>query len=77
MKKLKIGIIGYGKMGKIRHKAIEKSGQAEVIVIFDPNPIVPVNHKIKVASSAEKVLNQEIDAVFICTPNNFIKPLTV
>tara|TARA_B100001175_G_C19495900_1_gene635271 strand:- start:567 stop:1559 length:993 start_codon:yes stop_codon:yes gene_type:complete len=76
MKKLKIGIIGYGKMGKIRHNAVEKSRNAEVIVIFDPKQVT-VNDKIQVVSSAEKVLSKEIDAVFICTPNNFIRPLTV
>ena len=42
MKKLKIGIIGYGKMGKVRHNAVEKSGKAEVIVIFDPKQVMPV-----------------------------------
>ena len=47
MKKLKIGIIGYGKMGKIRHNAVEKSRNTEVIVIFDPKQVT-VNDKIQV-----------------------------
>ena len=77
MKKLKIGIIGYGKMGKIRHIAIEKSKRAEVVAVFDPNPIESLNNKVKLMNTAEDVLNQSIQAVFICTPNNFIKPLTI
>ena len=77
MKKLKIGIIGYGKMGKIRHIAIEKSKRAEVVAVFDPNPIELLNNKIKLMNTAEDVLEQDIQAVFICTPNNFIKPLTI
>ena len=77
MKKLKVGIIGFGKMGKIRLNAIEKFERAEVIVVFDPNSIENIEKNIKIVSTAEKVLDQAIDAVFICTPNNFIKPLTL
>lgn len=77
MKKLKVGIIGFGKMGKIRFEAIEKSCRAIVVAIFDPNPIVNLRGTIKVVSSAELVLEQAIDAVFICTPNNLIKPYTI
>ena len=35
MKKLKIGIAGYGKMGQIREKTIQESGEAEVTAIED------------------------------------------
>ena len=77
MKKLKVGIIGFGKMGKIRLDALEKSGRAKVIAIFDPNPIKNLNKTISIVSSAALVLEQAIDAVFICTPNNFIKPFTL
>ncbi len=77
MKKLNVGIIGFGKMGMIRLKAIEKSGIAEVVAIFDPNPIKNLKETIKIISSAELIMEQAIDAVFICTPNNFIKPYTI
>lgn len=77
MKKLKVGIIGFGKMGKIRLDALEKSGRAKVVAIFDPNPIENLKGTINIVSSAELVLDQAIDAVFICTPNNFIKPFTL
>jgi 1,5-anhydro-D-fructose reductase (1,5-anhydro-D-mannitol-forming) len=33
----KVGIIGYGQMGKIRHQAIEEVGRAEVIAISEPS----------------------------------------
>ena len=77
MNKLKIGIIGFGKMGKIRQKAIEKSERAEVVAVYDPNPIQGLKSEIFVANDPEEVLNFPIDAIFICTPNYLIKPLTV
>ena len=77
MNKLKIGIIGFGKMGKIRQNAIEKSERAEVVAVYDPNPIQGGKSKMFVANNPEEVLNFPVDAVFICTPNYLIKPLTV
>ena len=60
MKKLKIGIIGYGKMGKVRHNAVEKSGKAEVIVIFDPKQVI-VNDKIKVVYGSRFLNKKNFD----------------
>ncbi len=63
-------------MGKIRANAIEKSGCAEIVSLFDPlvsNNDVPYNMK----NSPEEVLNSDIDVVFICTPNYLIKDLTI
>lgn len=76
MIKYKCGIIGFGKMGKIRANAIEKSGYAEIVSVYDPfisNIDIPYNLK----NSPEEVLNSNIDVVFICTPNYLIKDLTV
>ena len=57
MKKLKIGIIGYGKMGKVRHNAVEKSGKAEVIVIFDPKQVIPVTAPFLVMASSTRLID--------------------
>lgn len=75
--KLKVGIIGFGKMGKIRLKAIEKSQRAEVVAVYDPTPIVDISSQIEIKSTPDAVLTASIDAVFICTPNNYIKSLTI
>ncbi len=64
---LNVGIIGLGKMGLIRHQAVEASGVARVITAFEPEP---VSVELDMASSAEEVIaNDDVDAVFICTPN--------
>jgi predicted dehydrogenase len=74
---IKIGIIGYGKMGKIRVRTAIESGRAEICGVHDPdNKLSDLD--LPHAGSSEKILkNPEIQAVFICTPNHLNKPLTI
>ena len=73
---IKVGIIGYGKMGKIRAAAVESTGIAKVSLIWDVS--VPDVVDFPVARTAEEILEHpDIDAVFICTPNFRIVPLTI
>jgi len=72
---IKVGIIGYGKMGKIRHQVISAMSGVKVISIYDT---VNIGTEIKLAQSSDQIIeNPEIDAVFICTPNYQNKPLTI
>jgi 1,5-anhydro-D-fructose reductase (1,5-anhydro-D-mannitol-forming) len=69
---LKCGIIGYGKMGRIRADAIRASGLGEVVGVFD----LSRHADVKYVESEESLLdNPEVDAIFICTPNYRIVPL--
>jgi len=71
----KVGIIGYGKMGKLRHKVIDSTNKAVVSIIYDP---VNINIDLEVAKSVEQVIvNSDIDAIFICTPNYLNKSLSI
>lgn len=71
---IKIGIIGYGKMGKIRHDAIIQVGIGEVIAISDPD----VNDLDIINITHDEIINHsEINAVIICTPNYLNKQLTI
>ena len=75
--KLKIGIIGFGKMGQIRARAIEEDSRGQVKSIFEPN-IEPDSFEYKLESDADTLFNDgEIDCVFICTPNYLVQPLTI
>lgn len=65
---LKVGIIGYGKMGRIRHKALFDDGRAEVVAIYDPKPIEGVSCSV-VGNESEILDDPSIDAVFLCAPN--------
>lgn len=65
------GIIGFGKMGKIRAKAIAASGLGRVSAIYDIS--LPDDALYAVAESPEAILQApDIDAVFVCTPNHLI-----
>jgi len=72
-KKIKVGIVGYGYMGKIRKKIIEENRNLELHGICDVNKnVILSDHtiKCKVYDSYQKLLNSGIDAVFVCTPNS-------
>ena len=64
---INVGIIGYGKMGKIRHDVISKLPYANVVSIYEPSKI---NINIEQTQNVEQIINnQNLDAVYICTPN--------
>ena len=68
------GIIGFGKMGKIRAKALESFPQVKLLKVYDVNPIS--NAPCAVAETDQEIIDDpEIQAVFICTPNFRIVPL--
>ncbi len=73
---IKCGIIGFGKMGKIRANAIENSGKGRIVAVYDINP--PLNCSYKVTKSpAEIIESSEVDTVFVCTPNSYIPVLCI
>ena len=60
----KIGIIGYGKMGQIRHQSIDELGLAEVIAISEPT--IGNDYKgIPNLTHHEIINNPEIDVIAV------------
>ena len=73
---LTFGMIGYGKMGRLRESCIIEQGH-RLKSIHEPNTQIDMP-PIKRAANHETILaDPEIDAVFICTINAFNKPLTI
>ena len=72
----KVGIIGYGKMGKTRHTALDEIGKGEVIAVSEPNLTEPLDD-IPNVSHDEIINNPDIDIVLVCTPNFLNKELTL
>lgn len=66
MTKLKFGIAGYGKMGKIREKAIQGLDSSELISIFDKD-YKNINSNVEICSSYDELLDSDIDGVFVST----------
>ncbi len=73
---LKVGIIGYGKMGQIRHEALMEIGGSELVAVSEPSKEA---EKAKVPNiSHDEIINHpDIDIVVICTPNFLNKPLAI
>lgn len=72
---IRAGIIGFGKMGKIRYEVISGKKTVETSLVYDPiNKVKDLNN----AQSPNDIIdNKDIDAIFICTPNYLNKELTI
>lgn len=71
---LNFGILGHGKMGKIREEELAKFTNCNLVAIFDPNQKSGPLH----VETADQILeNKNIDAIFICTPNKYNKEFTI
>ena len=74
---IRAGIIGMGKMGRIRCQAISESILGTVVATHDPaNPPAAPGARIE-ESAGSLIAAPDVDAVFICTPNYLNKPLTL
>lgn len=75
---LKAGIIGYGYMGEIRRTLVDRNPRLKLAGICDTSE--SVRQKIEgcpVFDSYERLLGQDIDVVFVCTPNRFSPEICV
>ena len=73
--KKKVGIIGFGKMGRIRLEVIKKLDIFEVVSIYDPYSTK--KNRLFVNSLDELFDNKNIEIIFVCTPNYLNKKLTI
>lgn len=78
--RLKAGIVGYGYMGKIRHKNVLDNPHMDLVAICDPflqdNELIYPG-VIDRPKSWQELLEQELDLIFVCTPNNLIPTIAV
>jgi len=76
----KVGIVGYGYMGKIRKKIIEALPILKLVGVCDTNlDLITADRtvKCKVYDSYRKLIAANIDIVFVCTPNSFSPQVVV
>jgi predicted dehydrogenase len=77
-KTLKVGIIGLGRMGGIRFRELQKHPQAEVVCGADPDENLFAGYPgVRCSTKPEDVLNADIDAIVVCTPNRFTPEMVV
>lgn len=73
---LQVGLIGFGKMGRIRADTVQSTGRATVVGVHDPG--CTSEEYFELAEAPATLLgNPDIDAIFICTPNYLNMPLTI
>lgn len=74
---IRVGIVGMGKMGRIRAESVVKNGKGKVVAMAESQPFdAPPGVKLY-KQPHEVVDDPNVDAVFICTPNHLNQPLTL
>ena len=67
----RVGIIGFGKMGRTRAQALEEDGRATIARIHDPLPIAEPRYPV--AASAQEIFDDPaIGSVFLCGTNDLL-----
>ncbi len=80
MKKVKLGIIGYGFMGHEHANALEKFEHAEIIAVCDNNPkqLEDAKQGVLIFHDYNELLKiKEINTVIIAVPNPLHKEVTI
>ena len=74
---LKFGIVGLGKMGGIRADSIRKRNDSVLVSGSDPNPPEKGFSDLRLLPDYRAVIDSDVDAVVVCTPNRFIPEIAV
>lgn len=70
-KRLRIGIAGYGVVGRRRHAAVDLNPRLHTVAVSDvafrPSPLAD---DVAYCKSYESLLEHDLDALIVCLPNN-------
>ena len=75
---LKVGIAGYGVVGKKRRKILDKIPGVKVVAISDKNPKNKTSEKnVKFFNDYKKLFNEDINILFVSLPNKYAADATI
>ena len=74
---IKVGIAGFGKIGKLRYNILKDHPHFEVIGLLDKNLNSPTPKTIKRVSSFSDLIELKIDVVFICSFNDVLADFAI
>ncbi len=78
MKKIiNVGIAGYGIVGKRRHNCIEKIPNMNVVAVCDKELDQKVINGIKCFNNYQLLLQEDLDALFVCMTNDIAAEVTI
>ena len=75
--KLRVGVIGIGKMGSLRAGLVRSHENLELACVSDIDESKSKLFDVPFFKEPSELLAQDIDAVFICTYNNVVAGLTI
>lgn len=78
MTPIKVGIVGFGKMGRIRASEVERHPGVELVFVADPDvadPRLPAG--VAFSQNPADAAKSEAQAVFVCTPNAYAPPIAI
>ncbi len=79
MKKFKVGIAGYGIVGRRRHIYIDQHPNLKVVAVCDQN-FTESNYSqngIEYFSNTQELLSTDLDILFVCLTNNIAAEVTM
>ncbi|MFC1660540.1 Gfo/Idh/MocA family protein [Gemmatimonadota bacterium] len=74
---IRTGIIGLGKMGGIRAQTVRENESTVLVSGCDPNPPPKGFEDLEILDGYRAVIDSDVDAIFVCTPNRFIPDAVV
>jgi predicted dehydrogenase len=72
---LRFGIVGYGKMGKIRERILREDPRTVVTAVHDTDPQLDDASDLHVCRTLSELLRSDVDAVVVATPNRYTADL--
>lgn len=78
-KGVRVGIAGYGIVGKRRHKCINDTDGIEVVAVCDQNSptSTSLTAGVKFYSDYQALLKEDLDAIFVCMSNDMTAVVTI
>jgi predicted dehydrogenase len=73
---IRVAIAGFGKIGQVRAKELERNKNTQVIAVYDIKKPDDLNENIKFCESYEELLSQDVDAIFVCAFNSVLADYT-
>ena len=79
MKKLKVGIAGYGVVGKRRHEYINIHPNMKVVAVCDQSFLDKSDNQKEVLcfTNYHDLLKEKLDVLFVCLPNEMAAEVTI
>lgn len=77
--KLKVGIAGYGSIGKVRHKFSSLHPMLQVVAVCDETlpSLGEVAEGVRCYSHYKQLLGESLDILFVCLPNYLAPEVTI